>query len=129
MGNLVKATDNGGNVVYRYHSSEQTKSISAVGATTYTDAYGRQITLTDPDAGTTRYAYNAFGELASQTNANNYRIPFITIYWAGVTQKTLGTDVTTYVYNTSGPALGTLLAPDFSTDATKQEYNTTAMAV
>lgn len=34
------------------------------------DEYGRQTSLSDPDAGTIHYSYNAFGELTGQTDAN-----------------------------------------------------------
>ena len=53
IGNLLSATDNGGTINYLYHSSGQPVSIAAVGATTTIeyDAYGRQVKLIDPDAG------------------------------------------------------------------------------
>lgn len=90
IGNLLSATDNGGTINYLYHSSGQPVSIAAVGATTTIeyDAYGRQVKLIDPDAGTTKYTYNAFGELASQTNANNYTDTICYDILGRVTQNT-----------------------------------------
>ncbi|MFA5971550.1 MAG: FG-GAP-like repeat-containing protein [Lentimicrobiaceae bacterium] len=123
LGNVTAAIDNGGSIAYLYHSSGQPWQITAAGAvTTITyDAYGRQLTLADPDAGTTRYTYNAFGELASQTDANGNKDTLLYDAIGRVTQKTLGGDLTTYVYNTSGRAIGQL-ASITGANGAKQEF-------
>ena len=127
LGNVIAATDDGGSIAYLYHSSGQPRQITAAGAvTTITyDAYGRQLTLTDPDAGTTRYTYNAFGELASKTDANSNTDTLIYDVLGRVTQKTLksatGSELTTYLYNTSGRAIGQPASITGSNGA-KQEF-------
>jgi RHS repeat-associated protein len=67
-GELTTATDNGGTISYAYHQCGQVKQILAAGGTTTMDydEYGMQTILTDPDAGTYKYYYNAYGELVAQ---------------------------------------------------------------
>ncbi|MFK5854922.1 MAG: RHS repeat-associated core domain-containing protein [Bacteroidota bacterium] len=72
IGNIIKATDPGGTIEYTYLSSGQLYT-SIVGNNTTTILYdeaGFQKSLDDPDAGTTEYKFNPFGELLTQTNAN-----------------------------------------------------------
>ena len=73
-GQVISATDNGGTLTYTYYSHGGLKSVSngvlELTSSQY-DAYGRQTSLTDLNAGITTYDYNALGQLASQTNANN----------------------------------------------------------
>ena len=126
LGNVITATDNGGSIAYLYNSSGQPYNITAAGAVTTIayDAYGRQLSLADPDAGITSYTYNAFGELASQTNANSFKDTLIYDALGRVTQKTLGGDLTTYVYNTTGKAIGQLASVTNTNGANiaKQEF-------
>ena len=74
MGKVVEASDPGGTIHYSYYSNGNPKEIIAPDNSrvlmTY-DEYGHQTSLTDPDAGTTTYDYNAFGELKGQTDARN----------------------------------------------------------
>ncbi|MBN1462594.1 MAG: hypothetical protein JXQ69_01400 [Paludibacteraceae bacterium] len=75
IGDVLSAKDAMGNTVsYTYHSSGQPVTITAAGATTTMtyNAKGQQTRLTDPDAGTTRYEYDAFGRLKKQTDARGY---------------------------------------------------------
>jgi RHS repeat-associated protein len=76
IGNTIIAKDPNGaggqnQITYEYDAvSHPTKIINPSGTITMQyDAAGRQTQLTDPNAGTTQYAYNDFGELKSQTNA------------------------------------------------------------
>ncbi len=72
IGKPVTITDPAGTISYSYFSSGNVKTIDALGAVTtmeYDDA-GNQKLLNDPNAGTTSYKYNAFGELTKQTDAN-----------------------------------------------------------
>ncbi len=73
-GLLKSASDNGGIINYSYYSNRKIKTITVNGVqANYMeyDKFGRQTKLQDRDAGLTKYDYNAYGELASQTDANN----------------------------------------------------------
>lgn len=71
QGNVIQATDNVGSVTYSYKSVGKPSSITANSSTwsMVYDSYGRQTSLTDPNAGTISYRYNKFGELSRQTDA------------------------------------------------------------
>jgi RHS repeat-associated protein len=73
QGNIVSATDNAGSTDYSYKSIGKPGTITSSGSswTMVYDTYGRQTSLTDPNAGTSNYSYNNFGELTSQTDARN----------------------------------------------------------
>ena len=69
------------------------------------DAFGNQLTLSDPDAGSTTYKYNCFGQLTNQTDA---KIKTTTIAYnqtnGQLISKTLGDNsVYTYSYYTASP--------------------------
>ncbi len=73
LGQLIEATDPGGTIRYSYHPSGQVSKIESNGSITimkYDPNSGRQIALIDPDAKTTLYQYNDFGQLIHQTDAN-----------------------------------------------------------
>jgi RHS repeat-associated protein len=73
------------------------------------DRFGRQIKLQDRDAGLTKYVYNAYGELESQTDANNKTYNFSYDALGNLTSK-LGPDGTyTYQYAAFGPAANNLI--------------------
>lgn len=72
IGKTISVEDPAGSIIYKYYSSGNTKSINALGAITtmkYDDA-GNQTELNDPNAGTIKYKYNAFGQLYLQTDAS-----------------------------------------------------------
>lgn len=72
-GEVTEYTDPGGTIQYTYYSDgNQKEIIHPDGSKTLMeyDVYGRQTVLNDPDAGITRYVYNAYGELEKQTDAN-----------------------------------------------------------
>jgi RHS repeat-associated protein len=73
------------------------------------DLRGRKTALSDPDTGAFSYAYNAFGELISQTDAKNQQT--ITKYdkLGRVTQRASGTDLTSdYTYDACTKGKGKL---------------------
>ena len=72
LGELVSATDNlAGVTTYSYDAFGNLLSTNAAGVvTTMTyDIRGLKLTMDDPDMGDWSYAYNALGELTSQTDA------------------------------------------------------------
>ncbi len=72
-GKVVEATDMGRTISYDYWPSGQVLNITSLGSNVHIkyDDYGRQEKLIDPDAGEINYIYNAYGELESQTDAND----------------------------------------------------------
>ncbi len=111
-GALIMAKDAGGQIDYTYYAHGGVKNISYGGNSinmTY-DAYGRQETLSDPDAGTVNYTYNAFGELTNQTDARNNSYNMFYDKLGRITVKKLGTTtVADYTYdNAPGKGIGQL---------------------
>jgi RHS repeat-associated protein len=104
-GDLISSTDHGGTISYTYHSNGKPLSITVAGVTTTMnyDDYGRQVQLTDPNAGITQYEYDAFGQLISQTDANSNTWTYTYNLLGQPLIKTCsdGT-VCTYTYVTSG---------------------------
>ncbi|WP_229215082.1 polymorphic toxin type 23 domain-containing protein [Dyadobacter bucti] len=104
-GQVTSATDNGGTLGYTYYSHGGLKEVSN-GAATLTssqyDAYGRQTSLADLNAGTTTYDYNALGQLASQTNANNKTHTMQYDLLGRNTSRTGPEGITTYEYYPTG---------------------------
>ena len=103
-GNVVKSTDPVSEVEYLYSSIGKPSSVKTQGSTVTMsyDAAGNQLSLIDPDAGTSTYTYAADGTLLTQTDGrgiktiNNYddlgRLAFTQIG-----QKTI-----VYTYGTTG---------------------------
>ncbi len=111
-GLLVSATDNGGNVNYTYWSNRKPKAILVNGTqANYMeyDNFGRQTKLQDKDAGLTLYNYNAYGELASQTDANNKTYNFTYDALGRIVSKTGPDGTYQYQYATGGIAINNLL--------------------
>jgi|GEM_PF-2231390 len=81
MGDTDMKTDAVTSINYNYDGKRRLRE-TYVGATateiTYDEA-GNQQSLIDPDAGTTTYSYNAFGELIRQRDANGYNSRLIYI--------------------------------------------------
>jgi RHS repeat-associated protein len=108
-GTVDEITDLSGKLEYTYNSSGSVVEIkSTSGNTTLAyDVYGRQTTLTDPNAGQFTYEYNAYGQLIYEKDALNNI--FTTQYdvLGRITSKTesaTGKQLT-YTYKTSGNGL------------------------
>ena len=74
-GNVVKSTDPVSEVEYQYSSIGKPSSVRTQGTTvtmTY-DAAGNQLSLSDPDAGTSNYTYAADGTLLTQTDGRGIK--------------------------------------------------------
>ncbi|UZO82099.1 hypothetical protein NBT05_06400 [Aquimarina sp. ERC-38] len=69
MGNTIKTTDAGGDIVFTYFGNGNMKSSSfrGSGQTIEQDQWGRRTKLIDPDAGTYTYTYNGFGDVIEET--------------------------------------------------------------
>lgn len=107
IGNTIKATDPGGTIEYDYLSSGQLYTASIDGNTTTLlyDEAGFQKSLDDPNAGTTAYTYNPFGELITQTNANLHTYKIVYDVLGRIESKTLvGSidDIVNYTYFPQG---------------------------
>lgn len=104
QGNIVNATDNAGNITYSFKSIGKPGTISTGGSTwsmTY-DTLGRQLTLTDPDAGTVTYRYDKFNQLIKQTDARG-KIDSLTYDLLGrVSTEVRSAGTKVYTYDPSG---------------------------
>jgi RHS repeat-associated protein len=103
-GALIMAKDAGGQIGYTYYAHGGVKNIiySGNSISMAYDAYGRQETLSDPDAGTVNYTWNAFGELTNQTDARNNSYDMFYDKLGRITEKKLGTTtVAGYTYDTA----------------------------
>lgn len=107
-GKVVRAEDTGGSLHYTYYSHGGVKSVvfhpngaSAVqlNYSTY-DPYGRQISFTDLNAGTTEYEYNALGELIWQKTASGDETTFQYNLLGQITTRTGEEGTTHYHYGT-----------------------------
>jgi len=103
-GTVISATDDGGTITYDHYSSGNIKSITANGSMVefMYDEYGRQTSLSDPDAGICSYDYNAYGELVSQTDANNNNYTMTYDILGRIETKDGPEGITYYNYVTSG---------------------------
>lgn len=72
LGNVTQVSGTTGTVAYSYWASGKPNTITTGGLTTsmtYDPLTLDQLTLTDPNAGTTVYTYNGFGQLLTQKDA------------------------------------------------------------
>jgi len=104
QGNVITATDNGGSVSYSYKSLGKPGSITTNSSTTSMvyDSYGRQTSLSEPNAGTTSYRYNNFGELTKQTDAKGKVDSLAYDLLGRVTTEVRSEGTKTYTYDPSG---------------------------
>jgi RHS repeat-associated protein len=117
-GLVLEKMDNGGTITYTYSPNGQPSFIDVAGSyiTIEYDDYGRQKSLSDPDAGTTAYIYNGFGELAQQSNPDNNTITYEYDNASRPTKRTLNAnnasiaEITNYSYVTSGNGINRVLS-------------------
>lgn len=101
-GNLVSVTDPNGTISYSLAADGQTASIEVQDGilTTFSyDNYRRQISTTDPSKGTTTYAYDAAGNIATETNAVGQTISNEYDAHNRLIKKTTPEITTAYTYN------------------------------
>ncbi len=106
LGQPLSCTDDNGNTItYSYHGSGQPDTITVAGVATTMEyaGYGyRQSKLTDPNAGTTTYEYNNYGELIKQTDARGHITQMGYLTDGRLSSKTTTEGTYNYTYYTSG---------------------------
>jgi RHS repeat-associated protein len=110
-GQVISSTDPGGTITYSYNSGNKATTIKSPGSTvtmTYDPVTLLQKTLTDPNAGTTTYGYNAFGELTSQTDLREKKTVMAYDKLGRVVTKTVDGTPFSYSYDGSDRTLGTV---------------------
>ena len=128
-GLTVSRTEGGNTLQMSYNARHQLTQVSmggtALSTMTYDPTYGRQTSLTDADAGTTTYQYNAFGQLVSQTDARGQQITMQYDAAGRITQKSTPEGLTTYSYASSGGGHGQVQAitgPDATVNYSYDSY-------
>ena len=79
QGKLISVTDEGGTISYTLAADGQPVSVKAPGdiVTTFTyDRYRRQLSMNDPSHGISYTAYNAAGQIASETDATGKTVKY-----------------------------------------------------
>ncbi|MDD3387263.1 MAG: FG-GAP-like repeat-containing protein, partial [Prevotella sp.] len=103
-GNVVKSTDPVSEVEYQYSSIGKPSSVKTQGSTVTMsyDAAGNQLSLSDPDAGTSNYTYAADGTLLTQTDGRG--IKTINNYddLGRLASTQIGQKTIVYTYGTTG---------------------------
>ena len=103
-GNIIKSTDPVSEVEYQYSSIGKPSSVKTQGSTVTMsyDAAGNQLSLTDPDAGTSTYTYAADGTLLTQTDGRG--IKTINNYddLGRLASTQIGQKTIVYTYGTTG---------------------------
>ena len=103
-GNIKTSIDPVSTVNYKYKSVGKPETITTGGATlsmTYYDT-GLQKTLTDPNAGTTTYTYDAAGRIIKQVDALGKTTTNVYDALGRLSSSSLAGSTTTYEYGTSG---------------------------
>jgi len=78
-GQVIEVNDAGGTIKYQYRPDGQVEKIITNGVkTSFTyDNYGRQLTITDPSAGTETLTYDSRGNIATLKDAKNQTSSFV----------------------------------------------------
>ena len=103
-GNVVKSTDPVSEVEYQYSSIGKPSSVRTQGSTvsmTY-DAAGNQLSLSDPDAGTSSYTYAADGTLLTQTDGRGIKTTNSYDNLGRLVSTQIGRKTIVYTYGTAG---------------------------
>jgi len=111
LGNVTQVSATTGNIAYSYFASGKVKQITTGGSSTsmtYDPLTLDQLSLSDPNAGTTNYTYNGFGQLKTQIDAK-LQTTTCSYYDNGrLNTKSGGGSTSTYVYFTTAGKLGLL---------------------
>ncbi|MDY5320854.1 MAG: FG-GAP-like repeat-containing protein [Prevotella sp.] len=103
-GNVVKATDPASEVHYQYSSIGKPRKVTASGSTVTMayDVAGNQVSLSDPDAGTSNYTYAADGTLLTQTDGRGVRTTNSYDNLGRLASSRIGQETITYTYGATG---------------------------
>lgn len=124
-GGTVMAEGEVGIVTHRYASCGSVRTSIANGSVVSSvyDGVGNQIQLTDPDAGTTTYEYDAAGRVTRQTDARGMVIQNAYDELGRLIKSDAGGITTTYIYGTSGNAIGRLVSERTDEKSICYEYD------
>ena len=103
-GNVVRSTDPVSEVEYQYSSVGKPRSVRTQGSTvtmTY-DVAGNQVSLSDPDAGTSNYTYAANGTLLTQTDGRGVKTTNNYDNLGRLASTQIGQKTIVYTYGTTG---------------------------
>jgi len=120
QGNLTQVTDPGGTITYNLRPDGQPTSIVAPGNVTTSfnyDSYGRRLSIVDPSAGMQSCTYDAAGNIATETDANNKTVNYQYDAYNRLTNKICPEFSATYTYNTDG-----MLDSESSNSGTSTSY-------
>lgn len=109
---LVTAVDNGGTINYVYHACRKIKAATVNGVQANLLGYdnlGMLSSMQDRDAGIILYNHNAYGELLSQTDANNKTYNFTYDELGRILTKTGPDGTYSYQYVSNGPGQNKIL--------------------
>ena len=118
IGELVEATDNLGTVItYSYDPFGNLEETDAGGVVTTMvhDIRGRKTSMNDPNMGQWFYVHNVFGEVISQTDAEDQTVTFDYDTLGRVIRRVEAEGPTDWVYDTAAKGIGKLhsiSAPD-----------------
>ena len=124
-GEIIRAKDEGGEIIYKYDNDNQLREINAPGDMTTTikyNSYRHQEELIDPSAGTTSYTYYVTGEVETRTNANDETIRYEYDALGRIKAETQH-DGTIYTYHYDEPGATGLLA-GITSNSPNQESET-----
>jgi RHS repeat-associated protein len=105
---ITTIDNNGTTLNYIYDANHHPIQVNMGSSTTLTtlvyDAYGRQQSITEPNSGMTKYEYNAYGLLYTQTDqiGNQYTYTYDPLDRITIKANTSGTDNYTYTYLGTG---------------------------
>ena len=111
-GNVVQVTDTAGIISYSYGSHGKPLSASFGGNTvtmTY-DARGRQLSITDPDAGQNKFYYDAYDRVNRHVNGLGYSRYYTYDTWGRLVRDSISDLTTTYTYGQTTSNKGLLLS-------------------
>ena len=122
-GNLITSDGSNGKVDYEYYPSGKLKSSTTMGkvtSMTYDPVTLNQLTLTDPDLGTTTFTYNGYGQMLTKTDAKSQVTTYVYDN-SGRTQSVSGTNMNlSYTYSNTPGSLG--LVQSVTRDGITESY-------
>ena len=111
-GNVITSADPISAIYYTYKSIGKPTYIDTENNSVEIqyDSNGNQISLNDPDAGTTTYEYDSMNRVTQQTDARGNVTTFSYDGAGRITSKAVNGTTTTYTYGTSGNGAGQLVS-------------------
>lgn len=124
-GNVLTSSDPESSVTYTYSSCGKPSQVTAAGATASLiyDTAGNRTSLSDPDAGTTTYEYNAAGAVTRKTDARGVVTENTYDSLNRLVCTVAGTDTISYTYGTSGNDAMLLVSKSCNGGSTSYTYD------